>query len=285
MTQVSLQDGLFLNVERWGSGPPIVLLHGFTGSAMSWGPLAEMLAARFTVLAVDVVGHGSSSKPLELDRYAIDQAAQDVVAAINALGFRRSSWLGYSMGGRLALFVAAMLPQAVDRLILIGASPGIVDEEERATRRAADEALADRIEREGVSAFVDYWESLPIFASQARLPEGMRRAITRGRLANDAHGLSRSLQGMGTGAQLPLHNRLSGIQVRSLLLAGSLDSKFSAIANQMVVTMPNSRAVHVPGAGHAPHIEKPAYCARTITAFLKEGMRENEHGGSLGARR
>lgn len=285
MTQVPLEGGFLLNVEQWGSGPPIVLLHGFTGSALSWGPLVEMLAARFTVLAVDVVGHGASSKPLELDRYAIDRAAEDAVAAIRALGFRRSSWLGYSMGGRLALFVAVMFPQAVDRLVVIGASPGLSDPEERAARRVADEVLAERIEREGVPAFVDYWESLPIFASQTRLSEGMRRAISRVRLANDADGLSRSLQGMGTGAQFPLHDNLAGIQAPSLLLTGSLDTKFADIANQMVVTMPNSRAVDVPGAGHAAHIEKPAYCARTITAFLEEDARENKHGGSLGPSR
>jgi len=285
MTRVPLDGGFFLNVERMGSGPPLVLLHGFTGSAMSWGPLAEMLAARFTVLAVDIVGHGASSKPETFDHYAIERAARDAVAAMLAFGFRRSAWLGYSMGGRLALYVAATLPEAVERLVLIGASPGLADPDERAARRAADEALADRIEAEGVPAFVDHWESLPLFETQQRLPVGMRLAIRRGRLANDAHGLANSLRGMGTGAQPSLHDQLGDITAPSLLLTGSLDAKFAAIADEMALAMPDARAVRVPGAGHAAHIEKAAYCVRTITAFLEEGAREHEHGGSLGAGR
>ena len=283
MTRVALDGGFSLNVERTGSGPSLVLLHGFTGSAMSWGPIAEMLAARFTVFAVDIVGHGASSKPDTLDRYAIERAARDVGTAVASFGFRRGSWLGYSMGGRLALFIAAAMPGAVERLVLIGASPGLADAEQREARRVADEALADRIEREGVEAFVDYWESLPLFASQARLPTGMRRAIRRGRLANDAHGLANSLRGMGTGAQPALHDQLSGIEAPSLLLAGSLDTKFAAIAEEVAAAMPDARARSVPAAGHAAHIEKPAYCVRTIMAFLKEGERERKHGGSLGA--
>ena len=285
MTRVPLDGGFFLNVERMGSGPPLVLLHGFTGSAMSWGPLAEMLAARCTLLAVDIVGHGDSSKPETPDRYAMERAARDAVTAMLAFGFRRSAWLGYSMGGRLALYIAATLPEAVERLVLIGTSPGLADPAEREARRAADEALADRIEAEGVPAFVDYWESLPLFETQQRLPAGMRRAIRRGRLENDAHGLANSLRGMGNGAQPPLHDQLSDITMPSLLLAGALDQKFTAIAGEMAAAMPDARAVRVPGAGHAAHMEKAAYCARTITAFLREGAREQEHGGSLGTGR
>ena len=285
MTRVPIDGGFSLNVERMGSGPPLVLLHGFTGSAMSWGPLAEMLAARNTVLAVDIAGHGDSSKPDELDRYAIEQAARDAVAALLAFGVRRSSWLGYSMGGRLALYIAAAVPGAVDRLVLIGASPGLADPGEREARRAADEALADRIEAGGVPAFVDYWEALPLFATQARLPAGMRLAIRRGRLANDARGLANSLRGMGTGAQPSLHDQLGSIEAPALLLAGAQDAKFAAIAGEMAAAMPAARAHPVPDAGHAAHIEKPAYCARTITAFLEEGARERSNGGSLGAGR
>ncbi len=285
MTRVPLDEGFALNVERWGSGPPLALLHGFTGSAMSWGPFAETLAARFTVLAVDVVGHGASDTPDDPARYAIDRAARDVCAAVAAFDADRASWLGYSMGGRLALYVAAMFPAAVERLVLIGASPGLASPRERDERRASDEALAARIEAEGVPAFVDSWEALPLFATQARLPADRRRAIRRGRLANDACGLANSLRGMGAGAQPALHDQLGGVEAPALLLAGALDGKFAATAEEMAATMPNARALHVPGAGHAAHLEKPAYCVRTITTFLEEGARERNDGGSLGTGR
>ena len=271
MTRVPLDGGFALNVERAGSGPPLALLHGFTGSAAGWGPLLDLLAARFTVFAVDVVGHGASDKPRDPARYAIDRAARDVAAALAQLGATRATWLGYSMGGRLALFAAAREAHAVERLALIGASPGIADADEREARRVADEALADRIEREGVPAFVDHWEALPLFASQARLPAETRLAIRRGRLANDAVGLANSLRGMGAGAQPPLHDELGGVRAPALLLAGAEDAKYAAIAAEMAAAMPSARAGLVPGAGHAAHLENAAYCARIITAFLGEG--------------
>lgn len=271
MTRVPLDGGFALNVERAGGGPPLALIHGFTGSAMGWGPLAKLLAARFTVYAVDAVGHGASDKPRDLDRYAIDRAARDVTAALARLGVTRAAWLGYSMGGRLALFAAAREAHAVERLALIGASPGIAEPAEREARRLADAALAERIEREGVPAFVDHWEALPLFASQARLSAGMRRAIRRGRLANDAVGLANSLRGMGAGAQPALHGELGGVRVPALLLAGAEDAKYAAIAAEMAAAMPSARARLVPGAGHAAHLENAAYCARIITAFPREG--------------
>ena len=283
MTSVDLGGDFALNVERAGDGPPLVLLHGFTGSARSWGPLAELLASQFTTLAVDIVGHGGSDKPAELTRYGIGHAASDVVAAVTALGFARASWLGYSMGGRLALYIAATQLAAVDRLVVVGGSPGLAQPEEREARVAADEALADRIEREGVPAFVDYWESLPLFASQQGLPIGMRQAIRRGRLANEARGLANSLRGMGTGAQPSLHQALAGIAAPALLVAGADDLKFAAIAEEMAAEMRCARRLLVAGAGHAAHIEKPAYCARTIAAFLQEGQEGRLDGDRLAA--
>ena len=271
MTRVPLDGGFALNVERAGSGPPLALLHGFTGSARAWGPLAEALAERFTVFAVDVVGHGDSDKPRDPARYVMERAARDAAEAVAGLGAPRASWLGYSMGGRLALFMAARAADAVERLTLIGASPGIAGAGEREARRAADGALADRIEREGVPAFVDGWEALPLFTSQARLPAETRRAIRRGRLANDAAGLANSLRGMGAGAQPPLHGELGGVRAPALLLAGAEDARFAAIAEGMAAAMPRARAERVPGAGHAAHLENAAYCARIITAFHGEG--------------
>ena len=281
--RLELDNGFALNLEQAGSGPPLVLLHGFMGSAGAWGPLAELLCARFTTLAVDIVGHGASDKPRELDRYLSARAASDVVRAVAAFGFAQASWLGYSMGGRLALMIAAGQPAAVDRLAVIGGSPGLATAEERTARVAADEALAHQIESEGVPAFVDHWESLPLFASQQHLPVGMRRAIRRGRLANEAHGLANSLRGMGAGAQPALHARLTEMTAPALLLAGAEDAKFAAITEEMATAMPNARRLLVADAGHAAHIEKPAYCARTITAFLREGTEGRADGDRVAA--
>ena len=109
--------------------------------------------------------------------------------------------------------------------MLEGASPGIADAAEREARRASDAALAGRIERDGVEAFVDEWERVPLFASQLALPAEARAAVRATRLAQRAHGLANSLRGMGAGAQAPLHDRLPSIAAPTLLLAGSLDDE------------------------------------------------------------
>jgi 2-succinyl-6-hydroxy-2,4-cyclohexadiene-1-carboxylate synthase len=262
-------DGLALNVERAGSGPPVVLLHGFTGAAAGWGPLVELLAPEFTTLAIDIVGHGQSDAPSDAGRYGMRRCVDDLAALLRALGYERACWLGYSMGGRTALQVAAHRPDAVSALVLVGATPGLRTEAERAERVAADEALAERIERDGVKAFVDYWEALPLFATQQALPPEARTSIRAGRLANRAIGLANSLRGMGAGAQTPLHERLGELTVPVLLLAGALDAKFSAIAAEMARALPDATMRVVEGAGHAAHIERAEAFGEAVLAFLR----------------
>lgn len=259
-----------MNVEVAGDGPPLVLLHGFTGSAGSWGPFGEALAARFTTVAVDIAGHGATDCPDAVLHYRMPQAVADIVRAVELAGFRRAHWLGYSMGGRTALHVAAAQPGAVSRLVLIGASPGIASREERAARAEADGALARRIEEDGVEAFVDYWESIPLFATQRGLPIDIRARIRAGRLACDPHGLANSLRGMGAGAQEPLHGKLSTMAMPALILAGSIDVKYVDIGREMAAAMPQARFEAIAGAGHAAHIEAPQACMGPVVSFLEE---------------
>ncbi len=276
MRRISLRHGFSLNVELAGDGPPIVLLHGFTGSAASWSPLIDHLNHHFTTLAVDIVGHGFSDKPDHVSFYEMKQAARDIVNAVASMRAYKAHWLGYSMGGRTALHIAAMHPGAVDRLVLIGASPGIASEEERKVRVDADEQLARRIEREGVPAFVDHWESIPLFESQHSLSEDVRARMREGRLRNTATGLANSLRGMGAGAQAPLHEKLARITAPALIMAGELDTKYVAIGQEMAGAMPTARFVAIPGAGHAAHIENPEECGREIVAFLREDLDQPE---------
>lgn len=274
MSRVLLSSGIALNVEVSGGGPPVVLLHGFTGSARAWGAFGGLLAERHTVVAVDVVGHGQSDRPATAAAYTMPRAATDCVEAVRLAGFARAAWLGYSMGGRLALFVAAEHPAAVERLVLVGASAGLRSAQERRERVAADEALAARIEREGVPAFVDSWEALPLFATQRRLPAAARETIRAGRLANQPEGLAGSLRGMGTGAQPPLHDRLRAIATPTLVLAGAEDERYVTIGQDLASALPAGRFATVAGAGHAAHTECPADTARLVLAFLAEAAAE-----------
>lgn len=182
-----------------------------------------------------------------------------------------AAWVGYSMGGRLALHVAAAHPAVVGRLVLVSSTPGILGPVEREARRESDEALAQRLERDGVDEFVRWWLSQPMFATLA--PE---RSGAEQRVANTAAGLSSSLRLAGTGSQEPLWDALAGVRRRRLpvlIVAGQLDAKYVAIAQAMAEAIgPSASVLVVEGAGHACHLERPEVVGPAIRAFLAGGL-------------
>ncbi|MBE3560378.1 MAG: 2-succinyl-6-hydroxy-2,4-cyclohexadiene-1-carboxylate synthase [Ktedonobacteraceae bacterium] len=248
----------------------LALLHGFTGSAENWQPLLDELALPgMRIIALDMPGHGRSSAPADVRRYTMERCCEDILAVLRALGVApgEAALLGYSMGGRVALYCA--FSGFFRAVILESASPGLADAAVRAQRRAADEALAERIEREGVPAFVAYWERMPLFASQQALPEEVRNALRKQRLRNRADGLANSLRGLGTGVQPALHDRLVELHMPVLLITGELDTKFCEIARQMAQSLPQAELCVVPGAGHTVHLEQPAAFASAVKQFLQ----------------
>ena len=260
--------GLGIAVHRAGRGPTALLLHGFTGSGAGFRRIAERLAERFHLVAPDLVGHGGTESPRDPEAYTMEACVAQLAALIDTLDIGRVHLFGYSMGGRVALCLAARHPEKLRSLALLGASAGLVDADERAARRASDEALADRIERDGMEAFVEAWEGIPLFATQAkRLDDAEWAAQRRGRLANSAHGLAGSLRGMGTGAQPPLHAALRDLRMPVWVAAGADDPKFRAIAEQLSAAMPNADCATVPDAGHAAHLENPVFVAEALAAF------------------
>ncbi len=247
--------GAELHVELAGRGPALLLLHGFTGSVETMRELADALASDFRTISVDLLGHGRSDAPADPTRYALECTAGDLARVLDALGERRAHVLGYSLGGRIGLGFAALRPNRVRSALLIGASAGLADPRERAARRAADDALAESLERDGLEPFVTHWLAQPLFASQARLgPEYLARAHAQ-RLANRVTGLAASLRGIGTGAQPPLHARLETVDLPLLFIAGAEDAKFARIAAELAELAPRARAALVPNAGHAVHLE------------------------------
>ena len=266
---VDVGDGLLLHVERVGDGPPLVLLHGFTGATTTWTPLLPRLAAEHATIAIDLPGHGRSSAPAKPGRYALARFADDLSRVLDALAIDRVALLGYSMGGRAALRFALRAPDRVAALVLESTSPGIADAARRAERRKADRALADEIERDGVSAFVNRWEKLPLWASQHALPASARSRLRAQREANDAAGLANSLRGAGAGEDEPVLAQLDMFRAPVLLVAGALDAAYVAAGGQMAETFPNARLTVVPDAGHAVHLERPDELTDAVLEFLR----------------
>jgi 2-succinyl-6-hydroxy-2,4-cyclohexadiene-1-carboxylate synthase len=261
-------NDITFNVEQSGAGRPLLLLHGFTGSAATWMPLILALSPHFCTIAPDLIGHGRSDSPPDVERYSMERCVADLLALLDVLEIERADVLGYSMGGRVALQLAAAAPERVGALVLESSSPGIANPAERQARVAADRALADVIERDGLAAFVEHWERLPLFASQASLPPDTRAHLHAQRLQNDPLGLANSLRGMGTGNQESLWERLAMLDIPTLLIAGALDSKYCVLAGQMADVLPNARAVIVPRVGHAVHLEQPNTFQNNVLEFL-----------------
>jgi len=237
----------------------IVLVHGFTQTASSWRPTVARLAASLgpavDIVALDAPGHGHRG-----DIHADLAAGASMLADEGG----RGTYIGYSMGGRLCLHVALASPHLVDRLVLIGTTPGIEDDEERATRRADDDALADEIERIGVGAFLERWLAQPLFARLERSD-----ADVQNRLTNNAAGLATSLRLAGTGTQTPLWARLGELAMPVLVLAGEHDAKYLAIGRRMADAIADSSFVVIEDAGHAVHLERPAQTCAAIVTWLR----------------
>jgi 2-succinyl-6-hydroxy-2,4-cyclohexadiene-1-carboxylate synthase len=226
------------------------LLHGFTHTGASWDLVANALGERYLPDQPDIRGHGAASgrEPVTLD---------GVIGDIEARADGRFTLVGYSMGGRIALHVALALPECIDRLVLIGASPGIADPRERDARRTADDRLADEIESSTIEEFARRWAQTPVLGGQ---PEW----IERDRLSNTTAGLARALRGLGTGALPSLWDRLGELRMPVLLIVGERDRKFRAIAEEMAAAIPDARVAVVPDAGHAVHLEAPERVAELI---------------------
>ncbi len=265
MTRLSV-DSVNYNVLTWGHGVPVVLLHGFMGSALSWGTIAEQLAQHHKVIAIDILGHGDSDKPIDYQRYQMACVAEDLAKLIKALTAAPPYLLGYSMGGRLALYFAVQYPQLVRSLILESASPGLQDDEARWERLHKDKHLAGRIEGEGVKAFVDFWEYLPLWHTQCGLDQDVLKAQRQQRLMNNPQGIANSLRGMGTGMQPVLWERLDELDMPVHLIVGGKDDKFLAINQAMQRRLSNSKLSILNEAGHNTHLEQPETFAQVVLA-------------------
>ena len=249
------------------SKPVVLFLHGFMGASTDWADVMAELADAYHCLAVDLPGHGASTG-LPDGLYTMEGTAQALVDLLDGRGIERCAVVGYSMGGRLALYFAMRFPERCRVLVLESASPGLATAQERAARRAVDEDRAARLEREDFDTFVNEWYRQPLFASLAGQKGLMEQMIAR-RRANDPRELVRSLRGMGTGRQPSLWERLAAWRVSTVAVAGGLDAKYVEIAGRMAASSAAVRAVTVPDAGHNIHAEQPARFIALLHTFLR----------------
>ena len=255
-----------LNYVDTGEGAPVTLLHGFTQSARSWQEIVSKMSNGYRWIVPDLRGHGET-RVRPGAPHTMDACTGDLVMLWDHLGVERSHLVGYSMGGRLALHVAASHPERVLSLLTIGAHAGL-EESAREGRRQGDEALAERIETDGLEPFVKYWSSLAIFAGLDRRGPAFLAQLATERMRNHGAGLSASLRGMGAGTMEPVWDQLANLKAPATFVAGQLDHGYVQQARHLQAVVPGSRIEVVPRAGHTVHQERPEAFARVLAVHL-----------------
>jgi 2-succinyl-6-hydroxy-2,4-cyclohexadiene-1-carboxylate synthase len=256
------------------SGPTetVLFLHGFMGDKDDWTEITDRLRPEYRTLAVDLPGHGESGQVDDEHAYRIESCAHGLIDLLDDLEIGPCHLVGYSMGGRLGLYLILRYPERFLDAVLESTSPGLETEDERAARRAHDEALAQGLETVGLKTFVATWYQQPLFH---HLPAGPRlETMLKNRASNAPGGLARSLRFMGTGAQPSLWERLDKAKRPQLFVAGLQDEKFSHIAARMEEACPCGKAVIVENAGHIVHFEQPEMYTELLRLFFAQN-REN----------
>lgn len=211
-------ESCIYHYQRWGKveNPPLLLLHGFMQSCSSWHAVADMLKAKYCVYALDFIGHGQSEKSSNSARYTYEDMAQSVDYFIRNICI--PAWcdanesaqtllqplvhvIGYSMGGRIALQLLKTSSDVLASLILESCNVGCATEKDRQEAAQRNQSWIDRLQTDGMEAFVNYWETLPLFDTQREL--GWNKRLHASRAANDAPCMVRCLAGSGKQA-MPL---------------------------------------------------------------------------------
>lgn len=239
-------------------------LHGAVGLAADWRGVGKQLAAR-----------GIGSRAVDLWRF-LDCCPMPLAELGEALGaeaagevFRGSGRIlvGYSMGGRLALHTLLADPKPWQAAVIISAHPGLEDEGESAARRAADADWASRALTGDWASFLHDWNTQPVLAS-AEMDDTRARAS---RLAQRRREIARSFVDWSLGAQKPLWDRLSEIDIPVLWITGAEDAKFTALAQRAVSLMPNAAHHALENAGHRVPWQQPAAFCDVLARFTRTG--------------
>ena len=264
--------GIQLNIEsiinNESRDESVFFLHGFTGSAEDWVPIVSSLNKKFNYYCVDLIGHGKSDSPSEGAYYGFESITGQLKEIITELSTGKIIIAGYSYGGRAALKFAIKNGYMLKGLILESSTYGISDEQIRKERIIQDNKLAEFILNNPIEIFIDHWMNSELFNTQKQLPIEVISRIRESKLKNNRAGLANCLKYSGTGIMGNLSRRLKDIPVKTLLITGELDKKFTDINREMVNLIPESKHQIIENTGHNIHLEKPQIFIDAVNSFL-----------------
>lgn len=243
------RDGVRIRYDVTGSGPAVLLTHGFGASAHMFAATAAVIARDHTVITWDMRGHGGSDYPQDPTQYSAAKAVGDMVALLDAAGFDRAVLAGHSLGGYLSLAFNVAHPNRVRALILNDTGPGYRKDEGRAEWNQLAERYAVSLERSGLAG-------LP---GSGELTANVHR---------DESGLIRAARGILAQHDATVIESLPTIAAPVLVIVGELDTPFVGGSQYMAAKIPNAELVVIAGAEHAPNLSHPAEFDAAVRSFL-----------------
>lgn len=242
--------GVKLYYETHGSGPVLLLSHGFSATSAMWRGQVEVLSKDHTLVLWDMRGHGQSDYPADPALYSEAATVSDMAAILDAVGAKSAIIGGLSLGGYMSLAFHLQHPERCRALLIIDTGPGFKKDEARAAWNARAHQTAARFDAEGLA---------PLLKGSAERSRSRHR---------DATGLAHAARGMLTQRDAGVINSLPGISVPSLVLVGSEDTPFLAATDYMAAKIAGSTKAVIPGAGHAANIDQPEAFNAAVVAFL-----------------
>ena len=240
---------------------PILFLHGFMGSGEDWQPVLSYLSQKYYCLTLDLPGHGQT-RIKDPCFYTMPETGNAIIKILDQISVKKCSLVGYSLGGRVALYLALKFPHYFNDIFLESASPGLKIESEQKARRQRDGLLATELEKGDYDQFLQKWYGMPLFSSLKSHP-AFNDMFYR-RLRNRPDELAVSLRAIGTGSQPSLWSNLSDIKIPMFFIVGEKDAKFKSIAEQMRKACANADIHVMSECGHNTHLEKPHEFAKII---------------------
>ncbi|MGE5594639.1 MAG: alpha/beta fold hydrolase, partial [Hyphomicrobiales bacterium] len=247
--------------------PPLLLLHGFTASAASFISNIPVLRRDFTVITVDLLGHGASDAPIEVAPYRPEAAVSRLIGLLDHLGYHRALVCGHSLGGALALRLALDHPDRVAGLIVINSNSGAGDAEWRRQALPGLQAMAAQVRAEG-TGILRNTRLYP--AASRRLPEAARRLLTEDFDRLTAAGVAGTAEGLT--ANVNAFERLPELTVPTLVVVGDRDRDFARRAPAFVANMPRAavQVLTLEDAGHAANLERPEEFDAAVLDFAQQ---------------
>ncbi len=233
--------------------PVILLLHGFTCDSQDFNQIISLLSESYCCLALDLPGHGKTRVIGDESCYNISNTAKALIELLDDLQIDKCFLLGYSMGGRLALYMTLHFADRFEKVVLESASPGLKTAKDRSHRLQSDSHIAQKLENSNLKEFLLSWYDRPLFKSLKKSPNFDR--LIEARLANNPLELAKSLRNMGTGNQPSLWAQLAQNQIPLLLLVGEYDDKFTTINTEIANLCPAASLKIIAKSGHNIHFE------------------------------